>query len=88
MLAKLDLGLEDRMTSKVGLLSGGQRQALTLLMATMNPPKLLLLDEITANLDAETEKAVLAALKRVAKDRTVISISHRTSAELGRTIQI
>ena len=46
------------------------------------------LDEITANLDAETEKAVLAALKRVAKDRTVISISHRTSAELGRTIQI
>ena len=50
--------------------------------------KLLLLDEITANLDAETEKSVLAALKRVAKDRTVISISHRTSAELGRTISI
>lgn len=49
---------------------------------------MLLLDEITANLDAETEKSVLAALKRVAKDRTVISISHRTSAELGRTIQI
>ena len=87
-LALLDMGLEDRMKQPVGLLSGGQRQALTLLMATMNPPKLLLLDEITANLDAETEKAVLAALKRVAKDRTVISISHRTSAELGRTIQI
>ena len=87
-LALLDIGLEDRMNHPVGLLSGGQRQALTLLMATMNPPKLLLLDEITANLDAETEKAVLAALKRVAKDRTVISISHRTSAELGRTIQI
>ena len=48
MLAKLDLGLEDRMTSKVGLLSGGQRQALTLLMATMVTPKLLLLDEHTA----------------------------------------
>lgn len=46
------------------------------------------LDEITANLDAETEKAVLSALKWVAKDRTVISISHRTSAELGWTIQI
>ena len=47
---------------------------------------MLLFDEITANLDAETEKAVLLALKRVAKDRTVISISHRTSAELGRII--
>lgn len=51
-------------------------------------PDRVLLDEITANLDAETEKSVLAALKRVAKDRTVISILHRTSAELGRTIQV
>ena len=51
MLEKLDLGLEDRMTSKVGLLSGGQRQALTLLMATIKKPKLLLLDEHTAALD-------------------------------------
>ena len=48
---------------------------------------MLLLDEITANLDAETEHAVLAALKRVAKDRTIISILHRTSAELGRIIK-
>ena len=54
----------------------------------MAESEILLLDEITANLDAETEKAVLAALKRVAKHRTVISISHRTSAELGKTIQI
>ena len=69
-------------------LSQGQRQLLSIARAAVAEPKLLLLDEITANLDAETEKAVLAALKRVAKDRTVISISHRTSAELGRTIQI
>ena len=51
MLAELDLGLEDRLTSKVGLLSGGQRQAITLLMATLSQPKLLLLDEHTAALD-------------------------------------
>ena len=59
MLAKLDLGLEDRMTSKVGLLSGGQRQALTLLMATIKKPKLLLLDEHTAALDPKTAAKVL-----------------------------
>ncbi|HBN80821.1 MAG TPA: ABC transporter ATP-binding protein, partial [Ruminococcaceae bacterium] len=53
-LKMLDLGLEDRMTSKVGLLSGGQRQALTLLMATLQKPKLLLLDEHTAALDPKT----------------------------------
>ncbi|OJF75718.1 MAG: ABC transporter ATP-binding protein [Treponema sp. CETP13] len=58
-LARLDLGLEDRMTSKVGLLSGGQRQALTLLMATLQKPKLLLLDEHTAALDPKTGKKVL-----------------------------
>ena len=52
-LKRLGLGLEDRMTSKVGLLSGGQRQALTLLMATLIKPKLLLLDEHTAALDPE-----------------------------------
>ena len=51
-------------------------------------PELLLLDEITANLDAETEKTVLQALKRVSKDRTVLSISHRTMAETGRIIPI
>lgn len=59
MLAELGLGLETRLTSKVGLLSGGQRQAVTLLMATMNNPKLLLLDEHTAALDPKTAKKVL-----------------------------
>ena len=59
LLAMLDLGLEDRMTSKVGLLSGGQRQALTLLMATLQQPKILLLDEHTAALDPKTAAKVL-----------------------------
>lgn len=58
-LAQLNLGLEDRLETKVGLLSGGQRQALTLLMATMKKPKLLLLDEHTAALDPKTAKIVL-----------------------------
>ena len=58
-LALLGLGLEKRMTSKVGLFSGGQRQALTLLMATLQKPKLLLLDEHTAALDPKTTKKVL-----------------------------
>lgn len=70
------------------IFSQGQWQLLSIARAAVAEPKMLLLDEITANLDAETEKSVLAALKRVAKDRTVISISHRTSAELGRAIQI
>ena len=86
LLSTLGLGLEDRLTSKVGLLSGGQRQALTLLMATLKKPKLLLLDEITANLDAQTEEEVLQALKRASEGRTVISISHRVNAETGRII--
>lgn len=59
LLAMLDLGLEDRMTAKVGLLSGGQRQALTLLMATLKQPKILLLDEHTAALDPKTAAKVL-----------------------------
>lgn len=59
LLAKLELGLEDRLTSKVGLLSGGQRQAITLLMATLQNPKLLLLDEHTAALDPQTAAKVL-----------------------------
>ena len=59
LLATLDLGLEDRMTSKVGLLSGGQRQAVTLLMASLQEPKLLLLDEHTAALDPKTAAKVL-----------------------------
>ena len=54
MLSELDLGLESRLSAKVGLLSGGQRQALTLLMAVMKKPKLLLLDEHTAALDPKT----------------------------------
>ena len=58
-LADLDLGLEDRLTSKVGLLSGGQRQALTLLMASLKTPKVLLLDEHTAALDPKTAEKVL-----------------------------
>ena len=61
----LDLGLEDRMTAKVGLLSGGQRQALTLLMATLQRPKLLLLDEHTAALDPKTAAKVLEATQKI-----------------------
>ena len=74
----LDLGLEDRMTSKVGLLSGGQRQALTLLMATLQKPKLLLLDEHTAALDPKTAAKVLDATERiVARDNlTTLMITH------------
>ena len=70
------------------LFSRGQWQLLSIARAAVAEPQMLLFDEITANLDAETEKAVLLALKRVAKDRTVISISHRTSAELGRIIYL
>lgn len=65
MLKELDLGLEDRLTSRVGLLSGGQRQALTLLMAAMNRPRLLLLDEHTAALDPKTAEKVLNMTKKV-----------------------
>ena len=78
MLKTLDLGLEDRMTTKVGLLSGGQRQALTLLMATLQKPKLLLLDEHTAALDPKTAVKVLDATQRVVeKDHlTTLMITH------------
>ena len=74
----LDLGLEERMTAKVGLLSGGQRQALTLLMATLQKPKLLLLDEHTAALDPKTAAKVLDATDRIVKkDRlTTLMITH------------
>ncbi len=74
----LDLGLEDRMTSKVGLLSGGQRQALTLLMATLQKPKLLLLDEHTAALDPKTAAKVLDATRKIVeKDSlTTLMITH------------
>lgn len=78
LLKILDLGLEDRLTAKVGLLSGGQRQALTLLMATLKKPKLLLLDEHTAALDPKTAKKVLDITEEiVAKDNLItIMITH------------
>ena len=78
LLKILDLGLEDRLTSKVGLLSGGQRQALTLLMATLQKPRLLLLDEHTAALDPKTAAKVLDATERIVnKDRlTTLMITH------------
>ena len=77
-LAMLDLGLETRMTAKVGLLSGGQRQALTLLMATLQKPKLLLLDEHTAALDPKTAAKVLDATQKIVeKDHlTTLMITH------------
>lgn len=78
ILSTLDLGLETRLTSKVGLLSGGQRQAITLLMATMQKPKLLLLDEHTAALDPQTAAKVLALTdKIVSEDKiTTMMITH------------
>ncbi|MBR3973496.1 MAG: ABC transporter ATP-binding protein [Oscillospiraceae bacterium] len=74
----LDLGLEDRMTAKVGLLSGGQRQALTLLMATLQQPKLLLLDEHTAALDPKTAAKVLEATEKIVgrSKLTTMMITH------------
>ena len=78
LLASLDLGLEDRLTSKVGLLSGGQRQAVTLLMATLRKPKLLLLDEHTAALDPKTAKKVLDLTEKIVSENnlTTIMITH------------
>ena len=77
-LAQLDLGLQTRMTSKVGLLSGGQRQALTLLMATLQKPKLLLLDEHTAALDPKTAKKVLELTEKIvsAQNLTAMMVTH------------
>jgi len=74
----LGLGLEDRMTAKVGLLSGGQRQALTLLMATLQQPKLLLLDEHTAALDPKTAAKVLEVTERIVttNNLTTLMITH------------
>ena len=89
-LALLDIGLEDRMNHPVGLLSGGQRQALTLLMATMNPPKLLLLDEHTAALDPGTAEKVLNLTKRIVEEHhlTCLMITHnmQSALELGNRI--
>ena len=78
MLRKLDLGLEGRLTSKVGLLSGGQRQALTLLMASLQKPKLLLLDEHTAALDPKTAAKVLELSDRIVAENhlTTMMVTH------------
>lgn len=78
MLAQLDLGLENRITSKVGLLSGGQRQAVTLLMATIKKPRLLLLDEHTAALDPKTAAKVLETTKKIVamNNITTLMITH------------
>ena len=77
-LKRLGLGLEDRMTAKVGLLSGGQRQALTLLMATLQKPKLLLLDEHTAALDPRTAKKVLSLTEEIVTEErlTALMVTH------------
>lgn len=78
LLKTLDLGLETRLTSKVGLLSGGQRQAITLLMATLQQPKLLLLDEHTAALDPKTSAKVLALTDKIIKENklTAMMVTH------------
>lgn len=78
LLKELDLGLEDRMSSKVGLLSGGQRQALTLLMATLKKPKLLLLDEHTAALDPKTAAKVLTLSEKIIAENhlTAMMVTH------------
>ena len=83
-VAILEMGLENRMNQPVRLLSGGQRQALTLLMATYNPPKLLLLDEHTAALDPGTSAKVMEITKQVIKDNnlTCMMITHNMSAAL------
>lgn len=83
-VAMLGMGLEDRMDSPVGLLSGGQRQALTLMMATINPPKLLLLDEHTAALDPETSEKVMSLTEKIAADNrlTCLVITHNMHSAL------
>ena len=92
-LSLLGMGLEDRMTQPVGLLSGGQRQAITLMMATYNPPKLLLLDEHTAALDPATAEKVLEITKNTVEENhlTCMMITHnmQSALELGnRTIMM
>lgn len=84
-LAELGLGLEDRMNQPVGLLSGGQRQALTLLMATLVTPKLLLLDEHTAALDPATAETVLALTKKIVKENqiTCLMVTHNIPSALA-----
>ena len=81
LLARLGLGLEDRLDAKVGLLSGGQRQALTLLMATLTDPKLLLLDEPTAALAPKTAAKVLTLTEEIIAERnlTALMVTHNMS---------
>jgi len=78
MLSKLDLGLEDRLETKIGLLSGGQRQAVTLLMATINDPALLLLDEHTAALDPKTAEKVMQLSNEIISEKhlTTLMVTH------------
>ena len=80
-LSILNLGLEDKMDTKVGLLSGGQRQALSLLMATLNTPKILLLDEHTAALDPKTSETIINLTNSIVKEKniTTIMITHNLS---------
>ena len=89
-LALLDMGLEDRMKQPVGLLSGGQRQALTLLMATMVTPKILLLDEHTAALDPKTADIIMELTDKVVKEKhlTTIMVTHnlRYAVEYGNRL--
>ena len=92
-VAMLEMGLEDRMNQPVGLLSGGQRQALTLMMATLNTPKLLLLDEHTAALDPATAEKVLELTKRIVAENglTCLMVTHnmQSALELGnRTVMM
>lgn len=92
-LALLGMGLEDRMNSPVGLLSGGQRQALTLMMSTINPPKILLLDEHTAALDPGTAEKVLNLTTQIVEENkiTCLMITHnmQSALDLGnRTIMM
>lgn len=90
MLKQLNLGLEDRLSTKVGLLSGGQRQALTLLMATLKKPNLLLLDEHTAALDPKTAKTVLDITNQIVTENhlTTLMITHnmKDALRLGNRI--
>lgn len=83
-LAQLNLGLEERISSKVGLLSGGQRQALTLMMATIVTPKLLLLDEHTAALDPKTAAQVMEITEKIVKENqiTTLMITHNMKQAL------
>ena len=85
LLASLELGLENRLSTKVGLLSGGQRQAVTLLMATMNRPKLLLLDEHTAALDPKTAAKVLELTDQIVQKNqlTTLMITHNMKVAIA-----